>query len=304
MPLAPASSIQAGEQRRRGQRLAVERDRIAALERDLQVGRLLRRVLGRHGPAVHGGIGFLPGVLERAALVGDVQKIGVDRIGRLAALAAGDRDLARARVLDQLAARVQIPFAPGRDHLDPGIEGIGAQLEADLIVALAGRAMGDGVGADLMGDLDQPLGDQRPGDRGAEQIGALVQRIGAEHRQHVVAHELFAQVLDEDLRRAHQLGLFARRLELLALAQVGGEGHHLAAVAVLQPAQDDRGVEPAGVRQNDPAHALCHLAPRARISGHSAAGAHPGNRRFSSSRIKRWCRFARPVGPESRARPR
>ena len=80
-------------------------------------------------------------------------------------------------------------------------------------------------------------GDQRPGDRGAEQIGALVQRIGAEHRKHVVAHELFAQVLDEDLRRAHQLGLFARRLELLALAQVGGEGHHLAAVAVLQPAQ-------------------------------------------------------------------
>jgi hypothetical protein len=43
---------------------------------------------------------------------------------------------------------------------------------------------------------------------------------------------------------AHHLGLLACRLQLLALAEIGGEGHHLAAVFGLQPFQDDRGVEP------------------------------------------------------------
>ena len=43
----------------------------------------------------------------------------------------------------------------------------------------------------------------------------------------------------------------ARRLELLALAEIGGEGHDLAAVGGLQPFEDDRGVEPAGIGQHD-----------------------------------------------------
>ena len=55
-------------------------------------------------------------------------------------------------------------------------------------------------------------------------------RVGAEHREDEVAHELLAQVLDEDVLGldAEHLGLVARRLELLALAEVGGEGHDLA----------------------------------------------------------------------------
>ncbi len=43
----------------------------------------------------------------------------------------------------------------------------------------------------------------------------------------------------------------ARRPELLALAEVGGEGHDLAAIGRLQPLQDDRGVEPAGIGEHD-----------------------------------------------------
>jgi hypothetical protein len=49
------------------------------------------------------------------------------------------------------------------------------------------------------GDLDLALGDQRPGDRGAEQVLALIDRIGAEHREDEVAHEFLAHVLDEDV---------------------------------------------------------------------------------------------------------
>ena len=80
-----------------------------------------------------------------------------------------------------------------------GFKRVIAELEADLVVALAGGAVGHRVGADLLGDLDLLLGDQRAGDGGAEQIQALVLRVGAEHREDVVAHELLAQILDEDV---------------------------------------------------------------------------------------------------------
>ena len=157
-----------------------------------------------------------------------MQQIGVDREGRFAALVLGDRDLVLLGEVDQVGARLELPFAPGRDDLDVGVERIVGELEAHLVVALARRAMGDGIGAGRLGDLDQALGDQRPGDRGAEQIDALVERVGPEHREDEIAHELLAEIFDEDLLDAEHLGLLARRLELLALAEIGGEGDDLA----------------------------------------------------------------------------
>ncbi len=41
------------------------------------------------------------------------------------------------------------------------------------------------------------------------------------------------------------------RRQFLALAEIGGEGHHLAAIGGLQPLQDDRRVEAAGIGQDD-----------------------------------------------------
>ena len=127
---------------------------------------------------------------------------------------------------------MNVPLAPRRDDLDVGLQRVVAELEAHLVVALAGGAVAHGVGADLSGDLDLLLGDQRPRDRGAEQIQALIERVGAEHREHVIADEFLAQVLDEDVLRldAEHQRLLARRLQLLALAEIGGEGDDLAAV--------------------------------------------------------------------------
>ena len=153
----------------------------------------------------------------------------------------------------------EIPFAPRCDDLDVGIERVIAELEADLIVAFAGGAMGDGIGADLAGDLDLPLGDQRPRDRGAEQVGALIERIGAKHREDKVAHELFAQIVDKDLAGAEQFGLPAGRFEFLALAEIGGEGDDLAAIGLLQPAQDHRGVEPARIGEHHLSDSIGHI---------------------------------------------
>ena len=50
---------------------------------------------------------------------------------------------------------------------------------------------------------------------------------------------------------AEHLRLGAGGPELLALAEIGGEGHHLAAIGQLQPFQDDRGGEPAGIGEHD-----------------------------------------------------
>ena len=54
-------------------------------------------------------------------------------------------------IVEQLGARGEIPLAPRRDHLDVGLQRVVAELEAHLVVALAGGAVGDGVGAGLRG---------------------------------------------------------------------------------------------------------------------------------------------------------
>jgi hypothetical protein len=59
-------------------------------------------------------------------------------------------------------------------------------------------------------DLDLALGDQRPRDRGAEQIEALIERVGAEHREDEVAHEFLAQVVDEDVLLMPSISAFLR----------------------------------------------------------------------------------------------
>src|SRR5205814_8984808 len=85
--------------------------------------------------------------------------------------------------------------------------------------------------------------------------------VGAEHREIEIADEVLAQFVDEDLLDSDQLGFFARGFQLLALAQIGGEGDNFAAIRLLQPAQDDRGVEPARIGQHDLFHirsSLCH----------------------------------------------
>ena len=72
-----------------------------------------------------------------------MQEVGVDRERRLAALVLGDRDLVLLGELDEVGAALELPVAPGRDDLDAGFERVGRELEAHLVVALAGGAVGD-----------------------------------------------------------------------------------------------------------------------------------------------------------------
>ncbi len=251
--VGPRQLVELGEERRRRQRVAVDGDGVAVLEVDGDVGRLIRRGLGGDGAAVDVLRHLFRRVFQHLALGGGVQQVGVDGKRRVTTLVLGDRDLVLFREVEQGGARRQIPLAPGRDDLDVRLQRVIGELEAHLVVAFAGGAMGHRVGADLPCDLDLFFGDQRPGDGGAEQVEALVLRVGAEHRKHVVAHEFFAKVFDKNVLRldAEHDRLVARRPELLALAEIGGEGDHLAAIGRLQPLQDDRRVEPTGIGEDD-----------------------------------------------------
>src|SRR5262249_15216240 len=131
--------VEPGQHLDRAEPLAVDRDRVAALELDLEDARLGRRVLGIARALEHLRIGLAPRILEHAALVAGVQQVAIDRVR----LVDGglDRNLVLLGVLDQLAAAAELPLAPRRDDLDAGPEVIRGELEPDLVVALAGRAV-------------------------------------------------------------------------------------------------------------------------------------------------------------------
>jgi len=67
------------------------------------------------------------------------------------------------------------------------------QLEADLVVALARGAVRHGVRAHRGRDLDLLLGDQRPRDRRAQQVHALVQRVRPAARMRMLRNSLLAE---------------------------------------------------------------------------------------------------------------
>ena len=245
---------------------AIERHDIAVGEFEIKVFGLVRCIFRRYRPAPHALFGFGGGVFQMAAFVGNVQQVGVHGVGRTALLVLHvDRNAVLLGIGHQFFARQQIPFAPRRDDFDAGLECIGTQFEAHLVVALSGSAVRDRISTGEVGDFDQALGDQRTRDGSAEQVFAFVHGIGAEHRKYEIAHEFFAQIVDEDVIRldAEFQRLLACGFQFLALAEVGGEGDYLALVGILQPLQDDRSVESAGIGEDgffDVAHACFFLS--------------------------------------------
>ncbi len=227
----------------------------AALKVDGDLLRLVGRSLRADRPLVHGLFRLVPGVLQQAALVAQVPQVAVAAVDRL--LGGGDGHIVLGGVVQGVLAAADGPLAPRGDDAQPRVERHDGQLEAHLVVALAGAAVRDGVSALQLGDLDHALGDQRPGDAGAQQVLALVDRAGLHHGVEVVGDELLAQVFDVDLAGAGGEGLLLQAAQFLALAQVGREADHLAAVVVAQPGHDNGGIQPAGVGEHDFFDGLC-----------------------------------------------
>ncbi len=187
--------------------------------------------------------GSFHGFFQGAALVAQVPEVAILAVDAI--LGGLDRHIVLGGIVERVLAAADVPLAPGGDDVQAWVEGHDGQLEADLVVALAGGAMGHGVGAFHLGDLDHALGDQRAGKRGAQQVFALVDGPGLHGGEDEVGQELGAQVFHVTLGGAGGDGLLLQAGQLVFLAQIGAETDDLAAVVVLEPRHDHAGVQAA-----------------------------------------------------------
>ena len=245
-PISPSSLDQMDQT----EPLAVERHRNAPLEPDLNGLGLIGRLLGPGDELEDVVVGGVVEVLDPATLARAPPEVVVDRIRR-DLVAALQRDPVLARVLELLLA-AHPPAADRRDHLQLGRQRRDRRLDPDLVVALAGAAVGDRVAPGLTRVLDGELRDQRPPERGEQRIARAVDRVRLDRREHVLAGELLAGVDDVALERAELMRLAADHLVVLAgLAEVDRQRDDLGRVLVLDPLQHHARVEPAAVEQQD-----------------------------------------------------
>lgn len=133
--------------------------------------------------------------------------------------------------------------SPRGDHLNIGSEGGVGDFKAALVVALAGRAVGDVGCALLAGDFDLRLGDERAGNGGSQIVLALVNRVCADHRIDEVGDEFVLQVDGVVGGSPRSLGFFGEAVQLLLLPDIGGKRNHLCIEAVFDPLDDNGGVK-------------------------------------------------------------
>ncbi len=229
--------------------LAVERDRNALLEADLGVLRIVATValrIGRERVDVRRRLD--PRVFEHAALDRTSPQVVIDRVRALLGRRHGY--VALHGVDHLLLACLELPLANRRDDLEVRVETRDADLEANLIVALAGAAVTDVLRPTPVSLLDEVLHDDRPGHGAHERILVLVERIGLERPGDVLLDVLFAHVFHDRLDGTDIERLLTHELEILALlAHVDRERHDIEIVVLLNPLDRNRGVQSTRIRE-------------------------------------------------------
>ena len=161
------------------------------------------------------------------------------------------RHLVGLGVIDLFLSGLDVPLAPGGDDGHVGCETLDGQFETDLVVALAGGAVGNGIRAFGQGDLRQLLADDGPCKGGAQQIG-LILGVHLHSGDDDVIHHLVGQVRHDQLRSAGLDSLLLQAVQFISLANVAGHGNDLGVVVIfLQPGDDDGSIQAAGVCKND-----------------------------------------------------
>ena len=72
-------------------------------------------------------------MLQSSPLIGDVQQIGICGERRVVPLSLGHLNALALSIGDELAAAGEVPFPPGRDHLDVWLQAIVSAGIAGLI---------------------------------------------------------------------------------------------------------------------------------------------------------------------------
>ena len=151
-----------------------------------------------------------------------------------------------------LLVPAHLPFADRRDHLQFRRDRGDGRLDPHLIVALAGAAVGDGVGVERARGVDGELGQQWATEAREWRVAALVAGVGEDRRPDIVAGELVLGVDQDRLDGPEIAGLLEGRVEVVGrLAEVDAQCDHFGVVLILDPLEHHRRVESAGVEQDD-----------------------------------------------------
>src|SRR6267378_6237093 len=223
----------------------VEGNGSAGFESDFDFLGFVRSFFWRDDPLPHRFVRRVSGIFKLAAFVAKMPDVAIAAVNIFFALLDGNVVLLR--VGYGIFTGIDVPLAPGSNDLDVGRDGFVRQFETDLIVALAGAAVREAVGAELQRNFRLALGDDGPRHGSTEEIGVFVDRAGAERRPNVIAHKFLAQVFD--VRRGSTGGerFLARGFQVFLLADVTDHSDDLAAVVFLEPRNDDRRIQAAGI---------------------------------------------------------
>ena len=203
----------------------------------------------------------------------------------------------RLRVFDLFLSRLDRPLSPRRDDLHIRRKRLDGQLKANLVVALAGAAVADRVRALGLCDLHKALCNAGAGVRGAEEV-VLVLGVRLEAGPNVVFNIILLEVFDVELRGAGLNRLLLEAVELRALAHVAGNRDNLAVIVVfLEPRDNDRCVEAAGIGENDLFDFLCHFQNLFLCYSHRAA--EPAENRFLNFNGFHYTPFSGKINPQS-----
>ena len=246
-----AQLVQLQYQRNRVHLFAVDRDGHALFKIDGNVFRLIGRFLRTYAH-LHIALVFrlLRGILQLQTLVRKVPHILI--LGIIGFAADLQRHFVRFGVIDFLAATLDIPDSPRRDHRHIRRKRLDRQFEPNLIVALAGAAVADRVRALRLGDFHQPLCDHRTRKRRAQQIDIFIFRARLHTWEHVIFDKFLRQIFYIQLGSARLDRLFLQTLQLVRLTYVARYRDYLAALVIfLQPRDDDAGVQSARIGQYD-----------------------------------------------------
>mmetsp|Transcript_75088 Transcript_75088/g.176286 ORF Transcript_75088/g.176286 Transcript_75088/m.176286 type:complete len:204 (-) Transcript_75088:282-893(-) len=115
------------------------------------------------GLEVHLLLASHSGVLQNTTFVADVHHVVVHAVRGSLSFRKGDSLLPPVgqEVGSALELGDELCVSPRGDHLDGRVESVVRELEADLVVALTGRAVRHVRGADALGHFDLPLRDDR-----------------------------------------------------------------------------------------------------------------------------------------------
>ena len=153
--------------------------------------------------------------------------------------------------VDLLVPGLDVPLPPGGDDLHVRSEPLDGKLKPNLIVALAGSAVADGVRSLGQRNLSQLLADDGTGKGGAQQV-SLILGVHFQGGDDDLVHHLVHQIGDDQLACAGGNGLGLQSLQLVGLTDVAGHGDDLGVIVVfLQPGDDDRCIQTAGICKDD-----------------------------------------------------